>query len=113
MDVHTPSIYSDQPCEVPLGEQAKAFVEDFLRGGRIKLYEVRRGRDEWSWVGRLEVEGRDLSQALLERGFAKPWNDSWRDGRVRYWDCANDPPGYREDPLKYLPEGIRINENEP
>jgi len=91
-NVHTPAIYTDQECEKPLGYEAKAFVEGFIKGRRLKARDVRRGRDTRSWVGRIEVEGEDLAQALLQAGLAVPYNDSWRNPARRSWRCEETVP---------------------
>ncbi len=91
-NVHTPAIYTDQECEKPLGYEAKAFVEGFIKGRRLKARDVRRGRDTRSWVGRIEVEGEDLAQALLKAGLAMPYNDSWRNPARRSWRCEETVP---------------------
>jgi endonuclease YncB( thermonuclease family) len=91
-NVHTPAIYTDQECEKPLGYEAKAFVEGFIKGRRLKARDVRRGRDTRSWVGRIEAEGEDLAQALLQAGLAVPYNDSWRNPARRSWSCEETIP---------------------
>jgi endonuclease YncB( thermonuclease family) len=91
-NVHTPAIYTDQECEKPLGYEAKAFVEGFIKGKRLKARDVRRGRDDRSWVGRIEAEGEDLAQALLQAGLAVPYNDSWRNPTRRAWTCDGGIP---------------------
>ncbi len=91
-NVHTPAIYTDQECEKPLGYEAKAFVEGFIKGRRLKARDVRRGRDTRSWVGRIEVEGEDLAQALLQAGLAVPYHDSWRNPARRSWSCEETIP---------------------
>ncbi len=91
-NVHTPAIYTDQACEKRLGYEAKAFVEGFIRGRRLKARDVRRGRDTRSWVGRIEAEGEDLAQALLQAGLAVPYHDSWRNPARRAWTCEGGIP---------------------
>jgi endonuclease YncB( thermonuclease family) len=91
-NVHTPAIYTDQECEKPLGYEAKAFVEGFIKGKRLKARDVRRGRDTRSWVGRIEAEGEDLAQALLQAGLAVPYHDSWRNPARRAWTCEAGIP---------------------
>jgi endonuclease YncB( thermonuclease family) len=102
-NVHTPAIYTDQACEKPLGYEAKAFVEGFIKGRRLKARDVRRGRDTRSWVGRIEAEGEDLAQALLQAGLAVPYHDSWRNPERRAWACDDGIPeavirGLQRDP---------------
>jgi endonuclease YncB( thermonuclease family) len=93
-DVHTPSVTSDQACEVEEGRTALAFARDFVGHRRVEIRELRRGRDTESVVGRLYVDGRSLSEALLDAKLAVPYHDSWRNPALRRWDCAwnGNPP---------------------
>ena len=96
-DVHTPSAtshFSQGDCEQPLGIEVRDFVRRFVRGKQLRAREVRRGRDSRVFVGRLQVGDEDLSTVLLERGYAVPFHDSWRNAEQRRWDCAlNDQFG--------------------
>ena len=90
-DVHTPSSTSTpQDCERELGLVARDFVRDFVRGKRLRARDVRRGRDPRVWVGRLEVNGEDLSNVLLDTGLAVPYHDSRRNPELRRWDCSRN-----------------------
>jgi endonuclease YncB( thermonuclease family) len=99
-DVHTPGIHVERDCEREKGHEAKTFVEDFVRKKSLKVRDVRRGRDRRTWVGRLEAEGQDLSQALLEAGLAVPYNDSARNPERRRWVCV----GQQDDPFEIFRE---------
>ncbi len=96
-DVHTPSAtstYSQGACEQPLGIEVRDFVRRYVRGKQLRARDVRRGRDSRVFVGRLQVGGEDLSTVLLERGYAIPFHDSWRNSALRRWDCSlNDQFG--------------------
>jgi endonuclease YncB( thermonuclease family) len=92
-DVHTPSAtsqFSQGECEQALGVEVRDFVRRFVRGKQLRAREVRRGRDSRVFVGRLEVGGEDLSTVLLERGYAIPFHDSWRNSAQRQWDCSRN-----------------------
>lgn len=93
-DVHTPSVHSDRSCEVEAGRAALDFARDFIGNRRLQIRELRRGRDTESVVGLLYVDGRSLSEALLDAKLAVPYHDSWRNPALRRWDCAwnGDPP---------------------
>jgi endonuclease YncB( thermonuclease family) len=96
-DVHTPSAtsqFSQGECEQALGIEVRDFVRRFVRGKQLRAREVRRGRDSRVFVGRLQVGDQDLSTVLLERGYAIPFHDSWRNSAQRQWDCSlNDQFG--------------------
>ena len=91
-DVHTPSLYTDQECEKTPAERARQFVREFVRGRQLRVRNVRKGRDSRTWVGRLEANGEDLSQALLAAGLAVPYHDSWRNPEMRRWVCSEEAP---------------------
>lgn len=99
-DVHTPGIHVERDCERKRGYEARDFVERFVKGKLLKVRDVRKGRDSRTWVGRLEANGDDLSQALLDAGLAVPYNDSSRNPRKREWQCA----GEDADPFDILRE---------
>lgn len=90
-NVHTPAIHTDQECERELGNEARDFVRRFIRGRNLRARDVRRGRDTRSWVGRIEANGEDLSEALLAANLAVPYNDSWRNPERRHWECGTAP----------------------
>ena len=90
-DVHTPNATAtDQACEREVGIAARDFVRRHVRGSRLRARDVRRGRDTRIWVGRLEVDGEDLSTLLLDLGMAVPYHDSPRNPDLRSWDCADN-----------------------
>jgi endonuclease YncB( thermonuclease family) len=90
-DVHTPNATAtDQACEREVGIAVRDFVRRHVRGSRLRARDVRRGRDTRIWVGRLEVDGEDLSTLLLDLGMAVPYHDSPRNPALRSWDCADN-----------------------
>lgn len=94
-DVNTPGVHVERDCERDRGMEAREFVETFVKGKSLKVRDVRKGRDSRTWVGRLEADGDDLSQALLGAGLAVPYNDSSRNPQKRRWVCE----GENSDPL--------------
>lgn len=90
-DVHTPSSTStDQECEREVGIAVRDFVRAHVRGSRLRARDVRRGRDPRVWVGRLEVDGEDLSTVLLDLNMAIAYHDSPRNPELRRWDCSKN-----------------------
>ena len=88
-DVHTAtSTSTSQDCEREAGLAVRDFVRDYVRGKRLRARNVRRGRDPRIWVGQLEVDGKDLSTTLLDKGLAMPYQDSRRNSQLRRWDCS-------------------------
>lgn len=88
-DVHTASSTStSQACERAVGIATRDFVRGYLRGKRLRVRNVREGRQPRSRVGRLEADGEDLSSLLLEMGIAIPYHDSRRNPDLRRWDCS-------------------------
>ena len=99
-NVNTPGIHVERDCERNRGKEAKDFVERFVKGKTLKVRDVRKGRDSRTWVGRLEANGADLSQALLDAGLAVIYNDSSRNPEKRHWVCEED----NADPLDLFRE---------
>lgn len=99
-NVNTPGIHVKRDCERDRGKEAKEFVERFTKGRTLEARDVRKGRDSQVWVGRLEADGEDLSQALLDAGLAVPYNDSSRNPETRRWVCE----GENSDPLDLFRE---------
>jgi len=99
-NVNTPGIHVGRDCERKRGKDAKQFVERFVKGKTLRLRDVRKGRDSRTWVGRLEADGEDLSQALLDAGLAVSYNDSARNPEKRRWVCE----GENSDPLDLFRE---------
>ena len=90
-DVHTPNATAtDQECERQVGIAVRDFVRRHVRGRQLRARDVRRGRDTRIWVGRLEVNGEDLSTTLLDLNMAVPYHDSPRNPELRSWDCADN-----------------------
>lgn len=90
-DVHTPNATAtDQACEREVGVAVRDFVRRYVRGRQLRARDVRRGRDTRIWVGRLEVNGDDLSTVLLDLDLAVPYHDSPRNPDLRQWDCAGN-----------------------
>ena len=90
-DVHTPTSTSTrQDCEREAGLAVRDFVRSYVRGRRLRARDVRRGRDPRVWVGRLEVDGEDLSSVLLDLNMAIPYHDSPRNPELRMWDCSKN-----------------------
>ena len=90
-DVHTASSTStSQACERAIGMATREFVRGYLRGKRLRVRDVREGRQPRSRVGQLEAEGEDVSTVLLEMGLAIPYNDSRRNPDLRRWDCSKN-----------------------
>ena len=98
-EVHTPSAtstFSEGECERPLGIEVRDFVRDFVRGRPLRARDVRPGRDRRTLVGRLQVGDEDLGSVLLQKGYAIPYHDSWRNPEPRRWDCATLNPTFGE-----------------
>jgi endonuclease YncB( thermonuclease family) len=90
-DVHTASSTStSQSCERAVGIATRDFVRGYLRGKRLRVRNVREGRQPRSRVGQLEADGEDISSVLLEMGLAIPYNDSRRNADLRRWDCSKN-----------------------
>lgn len=61
-------------AEKARARQAKSFVEAFLAGGRVKLFDIHYGKYAGRVVARIENEaGKDLSAELLSAGLASPY----------------------------------------
>jgi len=89
-NVNTPSPHADQDCERVFGEEVRAYVRQLVRGVRVRARDVRRGRNSFERVGRLEVGGQDLGELLIEKGMAVPYNDSTRNPERRTWECVDE-----------------------
>ncbi len=90
-DVHTASSTStSQACERSVGIATRDFVRGYLRGKRLRVRNVREGRQPRSRVGQLEADGENISSVLLEMGLAIPYNDSRRNPDLRRWDCSKN-----------------------
>lgn len=66
---------SDGQCvlEARLAYEAKRFINYFIQGGsRINLYNMTRADKSFSLGGRIEVDGEDLGQFLINEGIALP-----------------------------------------
>lgn len=72
------------------GEAARAFVEELARETLI-LEDVRHDKYAGRVVARVMTpEGRNLSEALLEAGLARPWDPEAGEPKPDW--CADDPP---------------------
>lgn len=71
--VDTPEIHTRDACEKRAGYRAKAYVEDWLRGTDVTLDDVELGKYAGRVVGRISDGKRDLSQDLLDNGYAQPY----------------------------------------
>lgn len=80
LNIDAPEIH---PCrcqhECDLGYQARAFAEQFLVGD-ISLERADRKDKYGRTLARVSVGGRDLGDALIAQGLARPW-----EGRRRPW----------------------------
>ncbi len=75
---------ADCPAESALGDAATtAAVAIFASAQRVTIYPEHR-RDRYSRVlARVDVDGRDFAQMLIDRGLARPWrgrSSSWCPG---------------------------------
>lgn len=70
-DVDAPELFRPK-CDVErvLAQEAKAFVEDFLRGGEAALTDIEQGKYAGRVVARIEANGDDLGGALTAAGLA-------------------------------------------
>ncbi|MEM8770224.1 MAG: thermonuclease family protein [Pseudomonadota bacterium] len=57
-------------AEKARAKDAKHFVENFLRGQTVTLTDIERGKYAGRVAARINVSGRDLSDALVSAGFA-------------------------------------------
>lgn len=89
-NVNTPSPHSDKDCERVFGEEVREYVRQLVRGVRVQARDVRRGRNTFERVGRLEIAGQDLGQLLLDKDMAVPYNDSTRNPERRNWECVDE-----------------------
>lgn len=89
-NVNTPSPHADKDCEREFGVEVRDYVRQYVRGVRVRARDVRRGRNSFERVGRLEVNGLDLGELLLEKGMAVPYNDSTRNPQRRSWECVDE-----------------------
>lgn len=84
-NLDAPEIGERAECDIEraLGERATAVARELLEGGaRVTIYPERR-RDRYGRVlARVDVNGADLAQTLINRGLARPWR-----GRSSDW-CA-------------------------
>ncbi|MDX1495013.1 MAG: thermonuclease family protein [Longimicrobiales bacterium] len=80
--VDTPEVRGRCSEEEELAEEARAFVEHWLseRTGRLRLVGPHHGKYAGRIVGRVCADGESLSDALVERGLARPYDGGSREG---------------------------------
>jgi endonuclease YncB( thermonuclease family) len=72
--VDTPEKRGTALCERILAQRASDFTLRFFRlGGTVVVSGVRLGKFAGRVLGRIAVDGRDLGEALVEAGLAKPY----------------------------------------
>ena len=92
--VNTPEKRGAPLCERIVAERAEAFTKRFLRlGGEVTVTGVRLGKYAGRVLGRLAVDGKDLGDALLAAGLARPYaggkRGPWCDDTERAGPHAN------------------------
>lgn len=73
LGIDTPEIKGKLPCEKDAARNAKRLVENLLKNAnRIDILDI--DRDKYFRIlGRVVVDGKDLSQILLKNGLAYPY----------------------------------------
>lgn len=76
--VNAPEMRAQDQCEREAARAAKAFSERFLQDGGAALSGVRPDKYGGRVIGRLAVDGRDLSMELLLAGHAREYHGERR-----------------------------------
>lgn len=77
-DVDAPELFRPKcAAERTLAEQSKAFTEDFLSRGDIRLANVRYGKYAGRVVAQIAADGEDLGEALVSAGLASRGKTDW------------------------------------
>lgn len=77
--IDTPELRGRCPGERRLARRARAFVEAAVAGGEVDLTDIRYGKFARRVVARVSAAGLpDLSQGLLARGLARPYDGGGR-----------------------------------
>jgi micrococcal nuclease len=82
-NVDTPNVKRWANCgkEALLGDQAKQYVESLVKNSKIQEIKII-GYDKYGrWLGQIFLDGKSISDSLLEKQFAKPYyggkKESW------------------------------------
>ncbi len=73
-------------CEKEAARQATAFTHDFLNGRRLVVRKVSNGKYAGRVTGHITADGKDLAEALVAAGHARPYK-----GGKRGWWCEEQP----------------------
>jgi len=66
-------------CEKKAGQKATNFTQQWLKGAKtVTVSEVQLGKYAGRVLGKLSKEGKDLGEALIEAGHAKPYSGGKR-----------------------------------
>ena len=79
MGIDAPALKGKCAAESKLGAEAKAFVEQQLKGKTVMLSQVQHDRNPGGVQAQVAMEtGQDLAQALVKADFAKPMTTAER-----------------------------------
>lgn len=66
--------------EAALARRARSLVQSLTAGNELKIYDIRYGKFAGRVVARVETGGRDIGQALMAQGLARPYTGGRRTG---------------------------------
>lgn len=71
--IDTPELFRPKcQAEKALAREAKVFVQEFLRDGRVELTDIENGKYAGRVIARIVTKDGDLGEALLQAGLAAP-----------------------------------------